>query len=60
MARVLAALAHDENVSTVVLGYVPASGWRRLVGKPLADELLALVDNVAIQLVEITGKEQTG
>ncbi len=53
VAPVLATLVHDENVSTVVLGHVPASGWRRLIGKPLAEELLTMVDNVAIQLVEV-------
>jgi two-component system sensor histidine kinase KdpD len=53
VASLLASVVHEENVSTVVLGHVPASGWRRLVGKPLSDELLALVDNVAIQLVEV-------
>lgn len=53
VAPILAKLVHDENVSTVVLGHAPISGWRRLFGKPLADELLALVDNVAIQLVEV-------
>jgi two-component system sensor histidine kinase KdpD len=53
VAPALAKLVHDENVSTVVLGHVPASGWRRLVSKPLADELLTRVDNVAVQLVEL-------
>jgi two-component system sensor histidine kinase KdpD len=52
-ATALVKLLHDENVSTVVLGHTPVSGWRRLTSKPLADELLELVDNVAIQLVEV-------
>ncbi|MEA2598730.1 MAG: two-component system, OmpR family, sensor histidine kinase KdpD [Thermomicrobiales bacterium] len=53
VAPALAALVNEENVSTVVLGHAPASGWRRRIGKPLADELLELVDNVAVQLVEV-------
>jgi two-component system sensor histidine kinase KdpD len=53
VAAALAALVQAENASTVVLGHSPASGWRKLVGKPLHDELLELVDNVAVQLVEV-------
>jgi two-component system sensor histidine kinase KdpD len=52
-APALAALLHDENASTVVLGHAPESGWRRLTKKPFVDELFALVDNVAVQLVEV-------
>jgi two-component system sensor histidine kinase KdpD len=53
IAPVLASLVQEENASTIVLGHTPASGWRRFVGKSLVDELMALVDNVAIQLVEL-------
>lgn len=53
VASALASVVQEENASTVVLGHVPATGWRRLASKPLAGELLALVDNVAVQLVEI-------
>jgi two-component system sensor histidine kinase KdpD len=56
IAPALAAVVQAENASTVVLGHAPAAGWRRLVGKPLHDELLELVDNVAVQLVEIAGE----
>jgi two-component system sensor histidine kinase KdpD len=54
IAPALANVIHAENASTVVLGHAPVSGWRRLVAKPLFDELLGLVDNVAIQLVEVS------
>jgi hypothetical protein len=51
---VLATLVHDENVSTVVPGRVPVSGWRRLIGRAPADELMALVDKVAVHLIQFS------
>jgi K+-sensing histidine kinase KdpD len=52
-APALATVVQAVNASTVVLGHAPVAGWRRLVRKPLVDELLEFVDNVAIQLVEV-------
>ena len=54
IAPVLATLVQEENASTIVLGHTPVPGWRRLLGKLLVDEVMELVDNVAIQLVEVT------
>lgn len=48
----LAALIRAENPTVVVLAYQPRRGWRQL--RPsLIDKLLARVDHVALQLVEV-------
>jgi two-component system sensor histidine kinase KdpD len=49
----LAAVAREENVTTLVLGHAPHAGWRSRFRTPLADRLLHRLDNVAIHLVEI-------
>lgn len=48
----LAALIRAENFSVVVLPYVPRRNWRRFQPS-LVDDLLARVDHVVIQLVEV-------
>ena len=42
-----------DGLGFIVLGHTPVPGWRRLLGKLLVDEVMELVDNVAIQLVEV-------
>ncbi len=54
IASAIAAAVRDEHVTLIVMRHVRSSGWRRLAGPSLVDELLDRLDNVDIHLVEGT------
>jgi two-component system sensor histidine kinase KdpD len=53
-APAIAAAVREEHATLLVMRYARESGWRRLRGPSLVDELLARLDNVDIHLVEGT------
>jgi two-component system sensor histidine kinase KdpD len=53
-APAIAAAVREEHATLVVMRYARESGWRRLRGPSLVDELLDRLDNVDIHLVEGT------
>jgi K+-sensing histidine kinase KdpD len=54
IAPAIAAAVRDEHATLIVMRHVRSSGWRRLAGPSLVDELLDRLDNVDIHLVEGT------
>ena len=51
-AEAIAAAVRDEHATLIVMRHVRETGWRRLRGSSLVDELLDRLDNVDIHLVE--------
>jgi two-component system sensor histidine kinase KdpD len=56
LAPAIAAAVRDEHATLLVMRYVRQSGWRRLSGRSLVDDLLDRLDNVDIHLVEGVGR----
>lgn len=54
-APAIAEAVRDEHATLIVMRHVRSSGWRRLTGPSLVDELLDRLDNVDIHLVEGSG-----
>lgn len=53
-APAIAAAVREDHATLIVMRYARESGWRRLRGPSLVDELLDRLDNVDIHLVEGT------
>ena len=51
-AEAIAAAVRDEHVTLIVMRHMRQTGWRRMRGASLVDELLDRLDNVDIHLVE--------
>jgi two-component system, OmpR family, sensor histidine kinase KdpD len=54
VAPAIAEAVRDEHATLIVMRHVRSSGWRRLAGPSLVDELLDRLDNVDIHIVEGT------
>lgn len=56
VAPAIAEAVRDEHATLIVMRHARSTGWRRLTGPSLVDELLDRLDNVDIHLVEGTGR----
>jgi K+-sensing histidine kinase KdpD len=58
VGQAIADLAREEHVTLIVMRHVRETGWRRLRGETLVDELLQRLDNVDIHLIETTSSKR--
>jgi two-component system sensor histidine kinase KdpD len=54
IAPAIAEAVRDEHATLIVMRHVRNTGWRRLTGPSLVDQLLDLLENVDIHIVEGT------
>lgn len=52
LAPAIAEAVRDEHATLIVMRYIRNSGWRRLTGPSLVDELMDRLENVDIHIVE--------